>query len=138
MTISSGTFELKANIAQKQRTRSVKGNLALDNLSGAFGTNELHGLGTAVEFDIGMASQQVQIRKLAGKLTQSGNAAASFDVSGTYDSGTTNADLQATAQLALVALAHLAPRPDLGVSSGNVEFKRSEEHTSELQSLRHL
>ena len=123
MTISSGTFELKANIAQKQKTRSAKGNLALDNLSGAFGTNELHGLGTAVEFDIGMASQQVQIRKLAGKLTQSGNAAASFDVSGTYDSGTTNADLQATAQLALVALAHLAPRPDLGVSSGNVEFK---------------
>ena len=123
MTISSGTFELKANIAQKQKTRAAKGNLALDNFSGAFGTNELHGLGTAVEFDIGMASQQVQIRKLAGKLTQSGNAAASFDVSGTYDSGTTNADLQATAQLALVALAHLAPRPDLGISSGTVELK---------------
>jgi uncharacterized protein involved in outer membrane biogenesis len=123
MTTSSGTFELKAHITQQQKTRAAKGSLALNDFSGAFGTNEMRGLGTAAEFDIGMVSQQVQIRKLAGKLSQSGNAVGSFDVSGTYDSGTTNADVQATMQLALAPLLQVVPRSDVSVSSGTVELK---------------
>ena len=123
MTISSGAVELKAHVTQKQKTQSVTGNFALADFSGRFGTNEIRGLGTAADFDAGMASQQVQIRKFAGKLTQGGNAAGSFDVSGTYDSGTTNADLQATAQLALAPLLQAVPRPDMSVSSGTVELK---------------
>jgi uncharacterized protein involved in outer membrane biogenesis len=123
MTLSSGTVELKAHVTRKQKAQAVAGNLALANLSGEFGTNKLRSLGTSVDFDIGMASQQVQIRKLAGTLTQGGNAAGSFDVSGTYDSGTTNADVQATAQLALAPLLQGVPRPDVSVSSGTVELK---------------
>ena len=123
MTISSGTCELKAHVTQKQKTQEVTGTVALADFSGRFGTNEVRGLGTTAEFDVGMASQQVQIRKVAGKLTQGGNAAGSYDVSGTYDSGTTNADLQATAQLALAALLQAVPRPDMRVSSGTVELK---------------
>jgi uncharacterized protein involved in outer membrane biogenesis len=123
MTISSGTVELKAHVTQKQKTQAVTGNFALADFSGRFGTNEVRGLGTAVDFDVGMASQQVQIRKLAGKLTQGGNAAGSFDVSGTYDSGTTNADVQATAQLVLAALLQAAPQPAMSVTSGTIELK---------------
>ena len=123
MTISSGTLEMKAHVTHKQKAQALVGNLALADFTGRFGTNEVRSLGTAVDFDLGMASQQVQIRKLAGKLTQSGNTAASFDVSGTYDAATTNADVQATAQLVLTALAQFAPRPDLSISSGTVELK---------------
>ena len=104
MTISSGTVLLKAHVTQKQKTQAVTGSFALADFSGQFGTNAVHSLGTTVDFDVGMASQQVQIKKLAGKLTQGADAAGSFDVSGTYDSGTTNADMQATAQLLLAAL----------------------------------
>ena len=123
MTISSGTVDLKAHLTQKQKTQAVTGNLALADFSGAMGTNEVRALGTAVDFDIGMATQQIQIRKLAGKLTQGGNAAGSFDVSGTYDSGTTNADVQATIQLALATLPKAVPRPDVSVSAGALELK---------------
>ena len=123
LTLSSGTVELKAHVTRKQKAQAVAGNLALANLSGAFGTNELRSLGTALDFDIGMASQQVQIRKLAGTLTQSGKAAGNFDLSGTYDSGTTNADVQTTIQLALAPLLQGVPQPDMSVSSGTVEVK---------------
>jgi uncharacterized protein involved in outer membrane biogenesis len=123
MSIASGAVELKAHITQKQRTQTVTGNFALADFSGRFGTNEVRGLGTAADFDVGMALQQVQIRKLAGKLTQGGNAAGSYDVSGTYDSGSTNADLQTTVQLVLAPLLQTVPQPDMSVASGTVELK---------------
>ena len=123
MSIASGTVELKAHITQKQKTQTVTGNFALADFSGRFGTNEVRGLGAAADFDIGMTSQQVQIRKFAGKLTQGGSAAGSYDVSGTYDSGTTNADLQAKVQLALAPLLQAVPQPDINVASGTVELK---------------
>jgi hypothetical protein len=123
MTISSGTVELKAHLTQKQKTQAVTGHLALADFSGRFGKNEVRALGTTADFDVGMTPQQVQIRKLAGKLTQGGNAAGSFDVSGTYDSSTTNADLQATAQLLLATLVQAVPQPDMSVTSGTAELK---------------
>jgi len=123
MSISSGTVQLKTHVTQQQKTQAVMGSLVLADFSGRFGTNEVRSLGTALDFDVGMASQQVQIRKLAGKLTQSGNAAGSFEVSGTYDSGTTNADVQAAAQLALAPLLLAVPQAGMSVSSGTVQVK---------------
>jgi uncharacterized protein involved in outer membrane biogenesis len=123
MTISSGSVDLKAHVTQKEKAQAVTGSFALADFSGQFGTNTIRSLGTTVDFDLGMASQQVQIKKLAGKLTQGGNAAGSFDVSGTYDSGTTKADLQATVQLLLAALLQAAPQPALSVTSGTVDLK---------------
>ena len=78
MSISSGTVELKAHVTQKQKTQAVTGNLALADFSGRFGKNEVRSLGTAVDFDVGMTPQQVQIRKLAGKLTQGGECRRQF------------------------------------------------------------
>ena len=123
MSISSGTVELKAHVTQKQKTQAVTGNLALADFSGRFGTNQVRSLGTTADFDVGMTGKQAQIRKLTGKLTQGGNAAGSFDVSGTYDSGTTDTDLQATVQLLLASLLQAVPQPDVNVASGTVELK---------------
>ena len=123
MSVSSGAVDLNVHVTQKQKTQAVTGNFALVDFSGRFGKNELRSLGTAVDFDVGMMSRQVQIRKLTGKLTQGANAAGSFDVSGTYDPGTTNADVQVTAQVVLAPLLQALPQPDLSVSSGTVDFK---------------
>jgi len=123
VSVSSGTVDVKVHVTQKQKTQAITGNFALANFSGQFGASEVRSLGTAVDFDVGMASQKVQIRKLAGKVTQGANAAGSFDVSGTYDSSSTNADVQATAQLALATLLQAVPRPDMSVSSGTVDLK---------------
>ena len=123
VSISSGNVDLKIHVTQKQKTQAITGNFALANFSGQFGTSEVRSLGTAVDFDVGMASQKIQIRKLAGKVTQGANTAGSFDVSGTYDSSTTNADVQATAQLALATLLQAVPRPDMSVSSGTINLK---------------
>src|ERR1035437_9265431 len=123
MSVTSGTVELKTHVTQKQKTQACSGSLALADFSARFGTNEVRSLGTAVDFDVGIASQQVQIRKLSGKLTQGGNAAGSFDVSGTYDPSTTNAELQAAAQLALAPLVLAVPQPGMSVSSGTVQLK---------------
>ncbi len=123
MTISSGTVELKAHLTQKQRMQAVTGNLALADFSGRFGKNEVRSLGTTADFDVGMTPQQVQIRKLASKLTQGANAAGSLDLSGTFDPGTQDADLQADAQIALAPLLQVVPQPDMSVTSGTVELK---------------
>ncbi len=104
MSVASGTVNLKVHLTQKQKTQAVTGNLALADFTGQFGKNEVRSLGTALDFDLGKTPEQVQIRKLAGKLTQGANAAGSLDLSGTYDPATTNADMQVAVQLALAPL----------------------------------
>ncbi|MCX6929166.1 MAG: hypothetical protein NT154_39005, partial [Verrucomicrobia bacterium] len=123
MTLSSGAVQMKAHITQKQKEQAVTGNFTLADFSGRFGTNEVRGLGTTADFDLGMTPKQVQIRKVAGKLTQGGNAAGSLDLSGTFDPVTQDADLQANAQMALAPLMQAAPQPSMSVSSGTVELK---------------
>ena len=95
MSVSSGTFQLNTQVAQKQKTQAVTGNLALTDFSGQFGASVIRSLGTTADFDVGMTPQQVQIRKVAGKLTQAGKLGGSFDMSGTYDLGKKTADLTA-------------------------------------------
>ena len=95
MRVASGTVDLTAHLTQKQKTQTVTGSLAMADLTGRFGKNEVCGLGAGVDFDVGMASRQLQIRKFAGKLTQGVESAGSFDVSGSYDLVKTNADLSA-------------------------------------------
>jgi len=123
LSVVSGAVDLTAHFTQKQKAQAVTGTLALADLTGRFGKNEVHGLSAGVDFDVGMASPQVQIRKLAGKLTQGGDAAGSFDVSGTCDSGTADADMQLKAQLVLATLLRAVPLPGAKVSAGTVELK---------------
>ncbi len=95
MSAASGTVDLAAHLTQKQKAQAVTGTLALADFTGRFGKNAVRNLGTALDFDLGMTPQQVQIRKFAGKLTQGTTEAGSFDVSGSYDPVKTNATLSA-------------------------------------------
>jgi hypothetical protein len=85
MSVSSGTLDLKAHLTQKQETQTVTGNLALADFTGRYDQNEFRSYGTTADFDVSMTPQQVQIRKVAGKLTQGANPGGSFDLVGTYD-----------------------------------------------------
>ena len=123
MSVASGTVDLKAHITQKQKAQAVTGSLALADFTGRFGKNEVRSLGTAVDFDVAMTPQQIQIRKSAGKLTQGASAAGSFDLSGTYDPETQGADLQVAVRAALASLLQALPQPDLSVASGTVDLK---------------
>ncbi len=66
MSVSSGTFELKAHLTQKQKTQAVTGNLALADFTGRSGKSEFHSFGAAADFDVEMTPQKVQIRKVSG------------------------------------------------------------------------
>ena len=83
--VSSGTLDFKGHVVQKQTAQSVTGNLALTDFTGRFGKNAFKSFGATMDLDAGMTPQQVQLRKVAGKLTEGGNAGGSFELSGTYN-----------------------------------------------------
>jgi uncharacterized protein involved in outer membrane biogenesis len=93
--VSSGTVDLKAHVTQKQKTQAVTGTLVLADLTGRFGKNETHSLGTTVDFDVAMTPEQVQLRKATGKLTQAGKPGGSFELSAAYDMSKKSATLDA-------------------------------------------
>ena len=81
----SGTVRLKAHVTQKQNTQTVNGNLVLADFTGAFGNNTFRSYGSDVSLDLAKDNQLIQLRQVAGKLSQSGNAGGGFNVSGQYD-----------------------------------------------------
>jgi hypothetical protein len=95
MTVTSGTVELKAHITQKQKVQTVTGNLALADFTGQFGKNALRSFGATMDLDAGMTPQQIQVRKVAGKLTQGTKTGGSFDLTATYDLVKKTAELTA-------------------------------------------
>jgi hypothetical protein len=94
---SSGTLTLTAHVTQKQSQQNITGNLALTDLTAQFGSNLFQNFGISSDLDIGVSTDQAQIRKLAGKLTQDNKDGGAFDVSGTY--GLSNKTAQLTAKL---------------------------------------
>ena len=98
MSIASGTVDLKTHISQKQKAQTITGTLALADFTGQFGKNTVKSFGTAVDFDVAMTPQQIQLRKAAGKLTQGAKAGGTFDFTATYD--LTNKTASLTARLA--------------------------------------
>ena len=95
VNISSGTAGFKAHIAQKQKSQSITGSFTLADLSGQFGNSAFHSFGTTADLDIGMTPQQVQIHKIAGKLTDGSAVGGSFALSGNYDLSNKSAQLTA-------------------------------------------
>jgi uncharacterized protein involved in outer membrane biogenesis len=94
---SSGTINLTAHVTQKQKQQNVSGNLNLSDLTAQFGSNAFQSFGITSDLDIGMTPDQVQIRKLAGKLTQAQKPGGAFEVSGTC--GLSNKSAQISARL---------------------------------------
>ena len=95
MSVTSGTVDLKAHFAQKEKAQTITGNLALADFSGHFGKNEVRSFGTAADFDVAMTPQQVQLRKASGKLTQGAIVGGSFDLTATYNRTNQSATLTA-------------------------------------------
>lgn len=97
MSASSGSLNLNAHVTQKQQQRDVSGSLALTDFTGQFGSNSFQSFGVTSDLDLGMTPDQVQIRKIAGKLVQGNNTGGSFNLSGSY--GLSNQTAQLTAKL---------------------------------------
>lgn len=96
--VSSGNLELKTHLTQKQTAQNVTGSLALTDLTGRFGSNVFQSLGTTADFDVGLTPQEVQIRKVTGKLLRGTAPGGTFDLTGTY--GRTNQATMLNANLA--------------------------------------
>jgi hypothetical protein len=84
LKVSSGSMDLTAHLTQRKAEQNVSGKMTLADFTGQVGSNNFSAFGASADLDIGMNPQQVQIRKLAGNLTQAGTSGGAFDVSGTY------------------------------------------------------
>jgi AsmA-like protein len=96
--VSSGTADLKAHITQKAKNQNITGTFTLADFTGRFGSNSFRNFGTTADLDLGMTPQQVEIRKVSGKVTEGQATGGSFDLSGAYDF--TNKATQLNAKLA--------------------------------------
>jgi uncharacterized protein involved in outer membrane biogenesis len=94
--VSSGTLDFKGRVVQKQAAQSVTGSLALADFTGRFGKNAFKNFGATMDLDAAMTPQQVELRKLAGKLTEGANAGGSFQLSASYNLSSKAAQLTAT------------------------------------------
>jgi hypothetical protein len=92
---TSGSAELKARIIQKGTQQDVRGSFELTDFTGQFGTTAFRGFGTVADLDVGLTPAEVQIRKLAGKLTEGGKPGGAFDLTGTYNRSNQSAQLTA-------------------------------------------
>jgi hypothetical protein len=95
LNLSAGTVKFSGRIAQKNTTpaqtnnpvldRTVVGKLNVDDLTGAFQSNRFDRFATAIDVDLAMRGNALDIRKLAGALQQSGQPGGAFDVAGNYN-----------------------------------------------------
>ena len=97
LNVSSGTLDLTAHVTQKQKQQNVSGKLTLADFSGQVGSNNFQSFGIASDLDVGMTPDQVQIRKVAGNLSQANKPGGAFELSGTY--GLSNKTAQLSAKL---------------------------------------
>ncbi len=107
LRVQDGTVTFAGRILQKNTTpqqtnnpvldRSVTGNLRLNNFTGAFQSNRFDRFVTALDLDIAMRGDAVDIRKCSGALRQSDQPGGGFEVAGGYNvakkSGTITARL---------------------------------------------
>jgi hypothetical protein len=68
--LSSGSADLTAHVVQRQGTQAVTGNLSLSDLTGKFGKNQFNAFGATMDLDVAKTPQEIQIRRVAGKLTE--------------------------------------------------------------------
>jgi uncharacterized protein involved in outer membrane biogenesis len=96
MSFSSGIVELKGRVTQKQNTQTITGKLVLANLTGRAGQNQFRDFGSTMDLDVSKTPEQIQINKVAGKLTQGGNAGGTFEIGGKYNTARESAQLTAS------------------------------------------
>lgn len=85
VTATSGALELKGRVAQKEKSQTVTGQMALTDFNGQLGENVFRGFGVNADLDLLMTEELLEIRKAAGALTEAGQAGGRFDISGKYN-----------------------------------------------------
>jgi hypothetical protein len=96
VTAASGTAELKAHLTQSQNTQTIAGNLVLADFTGQLAENKFNAFGGTMELDVSKMPGQIKINKVAGRLTQGGQAGGGFNLSGSYDLTNNSAALNVT------------------------------------------
>src|SRR5207302_9687439 len=92
-----GALKVNLQLAQRQNgadttnasvlDRTVSGNLQLRGLSGHYAAFRFDNLETSFDWDAQLKENHLAVRKLAGKLRQSGQAAGAFEATGDFDLG---------------------------------------------------
>ena len=83
--VSSGQIQAKAHIGQKGQSQTVTGNLLLDQLNAAIGSNQLQNFAATVDLDIQKNGSQLEIRKADGNLRQGNNPGGRFETKGSMN-----------------------------------------------------
>lgn len=96
LSVSSGSAQIKARLTQNQSEQNITGNFALTDFTGLVGSNSFKSFGATADLDVTMNTEQVQIRKIAGNISQANNPGGAFNLSGTYGLSNKVAALKAT------------------------------------------
>lgn len=83
--IRSGTAEMKGRLTQKADTQNITGTLALTGLTGQVGQDYLTNFSTTADMDVSLTPQQIDVKKLTGKLASGGRAGGGFDLTAVYN-----------------------------------------------------
>lgn len=91
---SAGALTLQAKVRQMNLTpgrtnsgslnQAVAGSLRLDGLAAVYGDSRFERFDTALDFDVGVTNQLLEIRKLAGSMKENSQPGGAFEVSGAY------------------------------------------------------
>jgi len=84
-TVSAGALDFKSRIVSKDKAQTVTGQLTLTDFTGQFGTLRFKNYGSALDFDVGMKDNHLEIRKAAGELREGQKAGGRFEASGNVD-----------------------------------------------------
>ena len=99
-SFSAGKFEAALRIVQRpesgggtktppQVVQSITGKAGLSELTGHFNKMEFRGFGTIMDLDVNKTPQAVEIRRIAGEVTEGGKPGGNFEITGTYQTDQT-------------------------------------------------
>jgi hypothetical protein len=86
VALTSGRAGVNLQLLSRQAGKEllVAGRLNLDDLTGLMQANKFDRFATALDVDVALRGQDLEIKKLSGALRQSGQAGGTFDVAGKY------------------------------------------------------
>jgi len=121
-----GTLNAQMKLLSQEGGKQLTFDLTsqIENLSAAFGSNHITQASVSLQAN-GKAKdlKQFDLKEYALKMAQQSQPMLAVSGSGTYDLGTTNADLQVKASAVLAPLLRVMPQPDTSFASGTVEFQ---------------
>ena len=100
-SFSAGKFEAALRIVQRPESggtgaktpppvvQSITGKAGLSELTGHFNKMDFRGFGTTMDLDVNKTPQAVEIRRIAGEVTEGGKPGGNFEITGTYQTDQT-------------------------------------------------